>query len=61
MELLLLDPPDHGAHSTGIYIIGDDGIDICAGPFDSETAAIQWIVLRQEISARRSHSEAATH
>jgi hypothetical protein len=61
MELLRLQPPDYGVHSTGIYIIGDDGREICAGPFDSETAAIKWIDQRQEISAHRSQSEAARH
>jgi hypothetical protein len=49
MELLHLEPPDYAVHSTGIYVIDDDGISILAGPFESETAAIRWIDLRQEI------------
>ena len=61
MELLLLEPPDYGAHSTGIYIIDDDGLTIYAGPFDSETAAIRWIDQRQETFLRRSQREAASH
>lgn len=59
MELLQLEPPDHGAHTTGLYIVDDDGINICAGPFDSETAAIGWIVRRQNYQACRR--EAAAH
>jgi hypothetical protein len=62
MELLDLQPPDYGVHSKGIYIIDDDGVRIFAGPFDSETAAITWIIQRQEgLSRRRSAQEFAAH
>jgi hypothetical protein len=62
MELLDLQPPDYGVRSTGIYIIDDDGIRIFAGPFDSETAAITWIIHRQEdLNQRRSAQERAAH
>ena len=58
MELLQLEPPDYGVPTTGIYIIDDDGIGVCAGPFDSETAALRWIDQRQEnlTRSRRSHA-----
>ena len=36
MELLQLEPPDYGVRTMGIYIIDDDGIGVCAGPFDLE-------------------------
>jgi hypothetical protein len=61
MELLQLEPPDYGVRTMGIYIIDDDGIGICAGPFDSETAAIGWINQRQEMLIRRSQSEPRIH
>jgi hypothetical protein len=61
MELLQLEPPDYGVRAMGIYIIDDDGIGICAGPFDSETAAIGWIDQRHETLIRRSQSEAPIH
>jgi hypothetical protein len=48
MELLQLEPPDYGVRIMGIYLIDDDGIGVCAGPFDSETAAIGWIDQRRE-------------
>jgi hypothetical protein len=48
MELLQLDPTEYGVHSTGIYIIDDDGIKVCAGPFDTETAAIASIEAHRE-------------
>ena len=47
MELLDLQAPDYGVHSTGIYIIDDDGVRVCAGPFESEAAAIVWIIRRR--------------
>jgi hypothetical protein len=56
MELLDLQPPDYGVHSTGIYIIDDDGVRVCAGPFESEVAAIAWIIRRQE-AMNPHHSE----
>ena len=34
MDLLQLEPPDYGVGTIGIYIIDDDGIGVCAGPFD---------------------------
>jgi hypothetical protein len=40
MELLDLQPPDYGVHSTGFYIINDDGLRAFAGPFESEATAI---------------------
>jgi hypothetical protein len=61
MELLQLEPPDYGVLIMGIYIIADDGIGICAGPFDSETAAIGWIDQRHEMLRRRSQSGAPIH
>ena len=48
MELLELDPPSYGVSTRGIYIINDDGEQVCAGPFDSEIAAIAWIDPRQQ-------------
>ena len=56
MELLDLQPPDYGVCSTGIYIIDDDGLRVFAGPFESEAAAIAWIIQRQETMNLR-HSE----
>jgi len=56
MELLDLQPPDYGVHHTGIYVIDDDGLRICAGPFESEATAIAWIILRRE-ALNRHHSE----
>jgi hypothetical protein len=61
MELLHLEPPDYGVRTIGIYIIDDDGIGVCAGPFDSETAAIGWIDQRQEALIRCLHRKAPTH
>ena len=52
MELLELDSPSYGVRTPGIYIIDDDGEHVCAGPFDSEIAAIAWIDLRQQKSAQ---------
>ena len=49
MELLQLEPPNYGVHSSGIYIIDDDGIGVLAGPFQSERTAMEWINERQEI------------
>jgi hypothetical protein len=43
MEMLQLEPPSHGVHSSGIYIIDDDGTGVLAGPFQSEHAAVEWI------------------
>ena len=62
MELLELEPPDYGVHTTGIYVIDDDGIGVRAGPFESETAAIRWIDQRQEILLRShlANASAAT-
>ena len=48
MELLELDSPSYGVSTPEIYIIDDDGERVCAGPFDSEIAAIAWIDLRQQ-------------
>ena len=62
MELLQLEPPDYGVHTTGIYIIGDDGTHVFAGPFDSESSAIGWIDQRQDaLNRRRSARESAVH
>jgi hypothetical protein len=49
MELLQIEPPSYGVHSSGIYIIDDDGTGVLAGPFQSENAAVEWINQRQEI------------
>ena len=49
MELLQLEPPNYDVHSSGIYIIDDDGTGVLAGPFQSENAAVEWINQRQEI------------
>ena len=51
-KLLELDSPSYGVSTPGIYIIDDDGEHVCAGPFDSEIAAIAWIDLRQQKSAQ---------
>ena len=48
VELRGLDSPSYGVSIPGIYIIDDDGEQVCAGPFDSEIAAIAWIDRRQE-------------
>jgi hypothetical protein len=70
MELLLLEPPDYGVHTIGIYVIDDDGIGVFAGPFESEAAALRWIEERQEtlirnrpahVSADRSQPPATPH
>jgi hypothetical protein len=62
MELLDLQPPDYGVHSTGIYIIDDDGVRVFAGPFESEASAIAWIIQRQEtMNLRRSEHVSALH
>ena len=62
MELRQLEPPDYDVHTTGIYIIDDDGTRVFAGPFDSETAAIGWIVQRQQdMNRRRSVHESGVH
>jgi hypothetical protein len=55
MELLALDPPAHGVNMTGIYIIDDDGIQVCAGPFHSETEALFWIEERQVRFAKQTY------
>lgn len=54
MELLQLEPPDYGVLTSGIYVIDDDGTDVIAGPFESETAAVAWISQRQEIVTKDS-------
>ena len=62
MELLDLQPPDYGVRSTGIYIIDDDGLRVFAGPFESESTAIAWIIQRQEtINLRGSECASAIH
>jgi hypothetical protein len=61
MELLQLEPPEHGVHITGIYIIDDDGIAVCAGPFDSASDAIASIEERQKALNDRSARESALH
>jgi hypothetical protein len=61
MELLQLEPPDYGVRTIGIYIIDDDGIGVCAGPFDSETAAIGWIDQHQETLKSCSQTKAPLH
>ena len=61
MELLQLEPPDYGVRAMGIYIIDDDGIGVCAGSFDSETAAIGWIDQRQETLIRCPQSKKPIH
>ena len=55
MELRQLEPPDYDVHTTGIYIVDDDGVRVFAGPFDSETTAIGWIVQRQQDMNRRTN------
>jgi hypothetical protein len=54
-------PLHYGVTATGIYIVDDDGTDVLAGPFDSETAALVWIAQRQENLIRRSQTAAALH
>lgn len=55
MELLQLEPPNHGVPIAGIYIIDDDGTGVLAGPFQSEAAALAWIDRRQK-RLHRDHS-----
>jgi hypothetical protein len=57
MELLELDSPSYGVSTSGIYVIDDDGEHVCAGPFDSEIAAIAWIDLRQQNFVRHRRSQ----
>ena len=57
MELLELVPPSHGVRHIGIYIIGDDGAEVCAGPFACEATAIGWIEHRQGHQADRPGTE----
>ena len=57
MELLELDSPSYGVSTSGIYIIDDDGEHVCAGPFDSEIAAIAWVDLRQQNFVQRRWSQ----
>jgi hypothetical protein len=53
--------PD-GVRSMGIYIIDDDGLRIFAGPFESESTAIAWIIQRQEtMNLCRSERASAIH
>lgn len=52
MELLDLLPPAFGVVTAGLYIIDDDGLRPLAGPFTSESAAIAWIVQRQDRLSR---------
>jgi hypothetical protein len=59
MEILQLEPPDYGVHTTGIYVIDDDGIGVRAGPFESETAALRWIDHRQETLNRNRLTHAS--
>ena len=59
MELRQLEPPDYDVHTTGIYIVDDDGVRVFA---DSETAAIGWIVQRQQdMNRRRSVHQSGVH
>jgi hypothetical protein len=43
MEVLELDPPQLGVAEAGIFVAGDDGTTILAGPFQHETEALAWI------------------
>lgn len=43
MEILQLAPADFGVPVAGIYVIDDDGEDVLAGPFGSESDALLWI------------------
>lgn len=61
MELRDLAPPDFGVVAPGIYIIDDDGLCLLAGPFDAETAAIAWIVERQESFGRTPATSAVRY
>jgi hypothetical protein len=47
MGLLELAPPAFGIRRAGIYVLDDDGPRVCAGAFDTETAAIAWLERRQ--------------
>lgn len=61
MELLELTPPEYGISSAGIYVIDDDGLRPVAGPFSSDTAAIAWVVQRQEYLHDTSTSSVLRH
>ena len=52
MELLELTPPEFGVAEPGVYAVDDDGAQILAGPFDSESAALAWIEQRQRTPSR---------
>jgi hypothetical protein len=61
MELLDLVPPDLGVTAAGLYIIDDDGLRPLAGPFASESAAIAWIVQRQDNVIRPAANPGVRH
>ena len=47
MELLELMPPEFGVSESGVYVVDDDGVQVRAGPFDNDGAALAWIERRQ--------------
>ncbi len=61
MELLDLAPPEFGVSAAGLYIIDDDGLRPLAGPFTSESAAIAWIVQRQDGLSRAAVGSTVRH
>ena len=56
MELLELQPPEYGVH---LYVIDDDGRQVCAGPFQSETDAI--VSIERSLRILRPHHETSGH
>ena len=59
MELLELQPPEYGVHTSGIYVIDDDGRRVCAGPFQTETDAI--VSIERSLRILRPHYETRGH
>jgi hypothetical protein len=59
MELLELQPPEYGVQTSGIYIIDDDGRQVCAGPFPTATDAI--VSIESSLRILRPHHETRDH
>lgn len=43
MELLELTPPEFDVAASGIYVVDNDRVAVCAGPFNTVAAALDWI------------------
>jgi hypothetical protein len=59
MELLELQPPEYGVRTSGIYVIDDDGGQVCAGPFQTATDAI--VSIESSLRILRPHHETRDH